>query len=103
MSAGSQHDYRPEAEARSEVYSLHMGRTNIEIDDRLAERVMRRYGLRDPYERLKDYTQGKPMTRQGIAAFIDTLHELPAAERDRLKALTPAGYTGLAGSLARRI
>ena len=65
--------------------------------------VMRRHGLKDPYERLKDYTRGKAMTREAIVAFVDTLVELPAAERERLKALTPGGYTGLAGKLARRI
>ena len=65
--------------------------------------VMRRHGLKDPYERLKDYTRGKAMTREAIVAFVDSLVELPAAERDRLKALTPAGYTGLAASLARRV
>ena len=64
--------------------------------------VMRRYGLPDPYERLKDYTRGKAMTQASIAAFVDTLIELPAHERERLKALTPAAYTGLAASLARR-
>ncbi len=65
--------------------------------------VMRRFGLADPYERLKDYTRGKAMTREAMHAFIDSLHELPDAERVRLKALTPASYTGLAQALARRI
>ena len=65
--------------------------------------VMRRYGLPDPYERLKEYTRGKAMTREAMHAFIDSLHELPEAERQRLKALTPAAYTGLAATLARRI
>jgi adenylosuccinate lyase len=65
--------------------------------------VMRRHGLPNPYEQLKDFTRGKPMTREAIVAFVDSLVELPAAERDRLKALTPAGYTGLAASLARRV
>ena len=65
--------------------------------------VMRRHGLKDPYERLKDYTRGKAMTREAIVAIVDSLVELPAAERERLKALTPAGYTGMAAALARRI
>jgi adenylosuccinate lyase len=65
--------------------------------------VMRRYGLKDPYERLKEYTRGKAMTRDGILAFVDSLVELPEAERERLKALTPGGYTGQAAALARRI
>jgi adenylosuccinate lyase len=65
--------------------------------------VMRRYGLKDPYERLKEYTRGKAMTRDSILAFVDSLVELPEAERERLKALTPGGYTGQAAALARRI
>jgi adenylosuccinate lyase len=64
--------------------------------------VMRRYGLADPYERLKALTRGREITRETIAAFVDTLVELPEAERARLKALTPASYTGLAAALARR-
>ncbi|HET9977289.1 MAG TPA: adenylosuccinate lyase [Burkholderiaceae bacterium] len=65
--------------------------------------VMRRYGAANPYERLKELTRGRTITREAIHAFIDTLAEVPAAERARLKALTPAGYTGLAASLAGRI
>ena len=62
--------------------------------------VMRRYGAANPYERLKELTRGKAITREAIAAFIDSLAEVPAAERERLKALTPASYTGLAAQLA---
>jgi adenylosuccinate lyase len=64
--------------------------------------VMRRYGAANPYERLKALTRGQRITREDIAAFIDTLAEVPAAERERLKAMTPATYTGLAEDLARR-
>ena len=65
--------------------------------------VMRRYGAANPYERLKALTRGKAITREAMAAFIDTLGEIPAAERARLKALTPASYTGLAPQLAERV
>lgn len=64
--------------------------------------VMRRYALPNPYERLKALTRGKAITREAIAAFIETL-EIPAAERERLLAMTPASYTGRAVELARRI
>src|ERR1700712_351197 len=47
--------------------------------------VMRRHNLPNPYERLKELTRGKAITRETIAAFIQTL-EIPAAERDRLLA-----------------
>ena len=63
--------------------------------------VMRRYGLPKPYERLKELTRGKAITREAVAAFIDTL-ELPQAEKDRLRAMTPGSYTGMAAALARR-
>jgi adenylosuccinate lyase len=64
--------------------------------------VMRRYQLPNPYERLKELTRGKVITREAIAAFIHTL-EIPPAERDRLLAMTPGSYTGHAAPLAKRI
>jgi adenylosuccinate lyase len=63
--------------------------------------VMRRYGAANPYERLKALTRGRAITREAMLAFIDTLTEVPVAERERLKAMTPADYTGLAAELAR--
>jgi adenylosuccinate lyase len=65
--------------------------------------VMRRYGAANPYERLKELTRGRAITRDAIAAFIDTLAEVPVAERERLKAMTPGSYTGLACALATRL
>jgi adenylosuccinate lyase len=65
--------------------------------------VMRRYGLPNPYERLKELTRGKAITREAIAGFIDTLVELPEGERARLKELSPGSYTGCAEALAKRI
>ncbi len=64
--------------------------------------VMRRYALPNPYERLKELTRGKAITRESIQDFIRGL-ELPEAEKARLLELTPGGYTGTAEALARRI
>jgi adenylosuccinate lyase len=64
--------------------------------------VMRRHGLPEPYEQLKKFTRGQPMTRELMQGFIAGL-ALPAAEKDRLLAMTPAGYTGLAAQLAAGI
>jgi adenylosuccinate lyase len=64
--------------------------------------VMRRYALPNPYERLKELTRGKAMTRESIQAFIETL-ELPEAEKQRLRELTPGNYIGKAESLAKRV
>jgi adenylosuccinate lyase len=65
--------------------------------------VMRRHALPNPYERLKSLTRGRTITRETIHAFIDSLAELPEAERSRLKAMTPAGYVGKAAALARGV
>jgi len=64
--------------------------------------VMRRHGLPNPYEQLKELTRGKSVTRESLAAFIDGL-ALPTSEADRLKAMTPGNYIGRAADLARRI
>jgi adenylosuccinate lyase len=61
--------------------------------------IMRRYGLPDSYEALKDLTRGARIDRVTLHHFIDTL-ALPEAERVRLKALTPQNYIGLASQLA---
>jgi len=64
--------------------------------------VMRRYSLPNPYERLKELTRGKAITRAAIREFIETL-ELPEAEKARLRDLTPGSYTGKAAELAKRL
>ena len=64
--------------------------------------VMRRYALPNPYERLKELTRGKAITRESIQAFIQTL-ELPEAEKARLMEMTPGNYIGKAVDLAKRI
>jgi adenylosuccinate lyase len=64
--------------------------------------VMRRHGLPNPYEQLKAMTRGKPITAAAMRRFIGTL-DLPAADKRRLLAMAPGGYTGKAAELARRL
>ena len=64
--------------------------------------VMRRFGLPQPYEQLKEFTRGEPMTRELMQGFITKL-DLPEEEKVRLLAMTPGSYTGKAAELARRI
>jgi adenylosuccinate lyase len=76
---------------------------NWEVLAEPIQTVMRRYGVANPYEQLKELTRGKGgMTRETLHAFIDGL-TIPDAERARLKTLTPASYTGLAAELAKQI
>jgi adenylosuccinate lyase len=63
--------------------------------------VMRRYGVHGAYERLKEVTRGKTVRAEDLHALIRSL-EIPQDERDRLLAMTPGSYVGLAAELARR-
>ena len=64
--------------------------------------VMRRYGVPNPYEQLKDLTRGRAISKESLQEFIRGL-AIPEAERARLLAMTPASYVGKAAELARRI
>lgn len=64
--------------------------------------VMRRYGIANPYEKLKEITRGKDITRETLHTFIKSL-ELPDEARERLLKLTPQNYIGNADQQARDI
>jgi adenylosuccinate lyase len=64
--------------------------------------VMRRHGLPDPYDQLKKFTRGQPMTRDMIQGFVAAL-DLPQDEKARLLAMTPGSYTGIGSQLAAKI
>ena len=63
--------------------------------------VMRRYGLEQPYEQLKNFSRGAPMTSELMRGFIAKL-QIPEADKQRLLAMTPASYVGKAAELALR-
>ena len=64
--------------------------------------VMRRFGIANPYEKLKELTRGTRVSREGMQAFVNTL-EIPADAKQALLELTPWDYTGKAAELAKRI
>jgi adenylosuccinate lyase len=65
--------------------------------------VMRRYGIADAYDKLKELTRGKEgINRASLQAFIKSL-DIPEAEKQRLMQLSPDTYTGKAADLASRI
>ena len=64
--------------------------------------VMRREGLREPYERLKELTRGRELDEASFKTLIEAL-DLPASALDALRRLTPASYTGLAQRLAQML
>ncbi|MDC9605649.1 MULTISPECIES: adenylosuccinate lyase [Xenorhabdus] len=75
---------------------------NWEVLAEPIQTVMRRYGIEKPYEKLKELTRGKRVDAEGMKAFIDGL-ELPEAEKERLKSMTPANYIGYATSLVDQL
>ena len=76
--------------------------TSWEVLAEPIQTVMRRYGLPQPYEQLKKFTRGEPMTRDLMQGFIARL-EIPETDKQRLLAMTPGSYTGMAAELARRV
>ena len=97
--------------------SLLKGLGKLEVDaDRLAadldanrevlaeaiQTVMRRYGIEQPYEKLKSLTRGRQVTTADLRVFVDGL-ELPDEARQALLKLTPATYTGNAEDMAARL
>ncbi len=64
--------------------------------------VMRRYGVEQAYEQLKEATRGKSVTPEALHNLVRSL-PIPPAEIERLLAMTPASYIGKAAELARRV
>ena len=62
--------------------------------------VMRKCGIDDAYEQLKELTRGKGgIERDSLHAFVAQL-PIPEDDKERLLALTPSSYIGLASQLA---
>lgn len=64
--------------------------------------VMRRYGIEQPYEKLKELTRGQVITQETLVSFIENL-DIPDKAKAELKTLTPAGYLGNAVEQARKL
>ncbi len=64
--------------------------------------VMRRYGVPNPYEQLKELTRGKGITPEGLRSFIQGL-AIPDDAKKLLLEMTPASYIGKATELAQRL
>jgi adenylosuccinate lyase len=75
---------------------------NWEVLAEAVQQVMRRHGVPEAYEKLKEMSRGRRLDRAQLAAFVKAL-AIPDEAKKRLLALTPAKYTGLAADLAKRI
>ena len=73
-----------------------------EVIGEAVQSVMRRYGIAEPYEKLKELTRGQVVDQKLMQNFIRSL-EIPDDAKKRLLELTPSTYTGLAESLAKKL
>lgn len=64
--------------------------------------VMRRYGIENPYEQLKELTRGKGISKEALREFILGL-AIPESAKKLLLEMTPANYVGIANELARKV
>jgi adenylosuccinate lyase len=75
---------------------------NWEVLAEPIQTVMRRYGIEQPYEKLKALTRGQKINAATIREFVESL-DIPEAARNELIALTPASYTGNASEQAKKL
>ena len=83
----------PDAEAMAADLGCHW-----EVLGEAIQTAMRRHGIAEPYERLKELTRGREVGPVEVREFVARLGLPPQVER-RLADMTPAGYTGLAAQL----
>jgi adenylosuccinate lyase len=75
---------------------------NPEVLGEAVQTVMRKHGLPNPYEQLKELTRGKRLDLTALRTFIEAL-EIPAEDKARLHAMAPEDYTGLAAQLVDQL
>jgi adenylosuccinate lyase len=75
---------------------------NWEVLAEPIQTVMRRYGIEQPYEKLKALTRGQRITPEALREFINNL-EIPVEAKAALTAMTPATYIGNAVAQAKKV
>ncbi|HEX8615829.1 MAG TPA: adenylosuccinate lyase [Telluria sp.] len=75
---------------------------NWEVLAEPVQTVMRRYGIENPYEQLKELTRGKGISKDALREFVLTL-AIPQEAKDLLLQLSPSNYVGIAAKLAKAI
>jgi len=75
---------------------------NWEVLAEPIQTVMRRYGIEQPYEKLKALTRGQKINAATIREFVESL-DMPDAAKNELIALTPASYIGNAPEQAKKV
>ncbi|MDX2345737.1 MAG: adenylosuccinate lyase [Legionella sp.] len=90
----------------NEKLEINAQKLKADLDDKwevvteAIQTMMRRHGIPNAYEALRDFSRGKDMNQETLHAFINSL-ALPDEAKSDLLALTPNTYTGLAVTLVK--
>ena len=76
--------------------------SNWEVLAEPIQTVLRKYGIPDAYDRLKELTRGKRISKEDIQEFIKSLDVLSSEDRQNLLQLTPEEYVGYACQIAEK-
>ena len=75
---------------------------NWEVLAEPIQTVMRKYGIPEPYEKLKALTRGQTLSESAIRSLVNQL-DIPDAAREEITQLTPSRYIGRARELAEQL
>ena len=73
-----------------------------EVLSEAVQTILRKNGVENPYEKLKELTRGAAIQQKALTRFVASL-EIPQADKDTLLKLTPGSYIGIAPQLAREV
>ena len=76
--------------------------SNWEVLAEPIQTVLRKYGIPDAYDRLKELTRGKRISKEDIKDFINSLDVITNEDKENLLKLTPENYIGYAEKLAKK-
>ena len=91
-----------------EKVTVNYDKISSELDSKwgvLAEPIqtmLRKYGIPDAYDQLKQLTRGKNITKEALHEFVNSLNMISEEDKQTLLSLTPASYNGYASTLAKR-
>ena len=74
---------------------------NWEVLAEPIQTMLRKYGIPDAYDRLKEMTRGKKISQKDIQEFISSLDEISEKDKKALLELTPSKYIGLAADIVK--
>ncbi len=76
--------------------------SNWEVLAEPIQTMLRKYGIPDAYDKLKELTRGKRITKEDIQDFVKSLDVLSPEDRRTLLQLTPEKYIGYAHQIAEK-